>query len=283
MFRKTIAKSISIRGIGVFCGREINVKLCPSSSGTGIRIIRDDIKEHNIFQVDRFAKYDTEHLNTTILNDKNMVKLVEHLISAIWCFKITDMDIHTDCDELPMLDGSACGWVKLFESAGIKEFEEKKDYKYISKEVKYEEVEKYIIAKPCDHLRITYTIDFDEKTIGKNSFTFDENLHSYVKELSYARTFCTEKQVDNHIKIKKAFTNDDIIIFGDDKILSPSNTGLRYSNEATRHKVLDLIGDLTSSGDYICGEFICYKTGHFSNRKLLDVLYGEKDILISRD
>ncbi|GEM_PF-6601582 len=270
--RATISNEVSLKGIGVFCGKEIEVRLAPANCGNGIRIIRTDIENNNTFQVNRFATYETSHLNTTISNGTNEVKMVEHLISALWCFKITDINIYIDSDEIPMLDGSANYWVKLISSVEIKEFEEAKECKFIDKEVELKTEDKYIIAKPCDHLRITYTIDFPEKTIGKNTFTFDELLNSYIKDIALARTFCTDRQVENHQKIKKAFSDNDIVIYGNEGFRVAGNK-LRYTNEATRHKILDLIGDLTSTGDFICGEFICYKSGHAMNRDIIKLIY----------
>ena len=272
--RKTIVEDISIRGIGVFCGEIINVKLSPANCGEGIRIIRTDIPNDNIFPVNRFAEFETNHLNTTISNGINSVKLIEHLISAIWCFKITDINIYIDHDEIPMLDGSAKDWIKLLGSTNIKTFDEVIACKYIKNEMEVKTEDKYIIAKPCDHLKITYTIDFPERTIGKNTFIFDELLNSYGKELMLARTFCTEAQVENHKKIKKAFSTNDIVIYNDNGFRVTGNQ-LRYSNEATRHKVLDLIGDLTSTGDFICGEFTCYKSGHAMNREIIKLIYQD--------
>ena len=272
--RKTIIEDISIRGIGVFCGEIINITISPANCGDGIRIIRTDIPDNNIFPVNRFAEFETNHLNTTISNGVNNVKLIEHIISALWHFKITDLNIYTDHDEIPMLDGSAKDWIKLLGSTNIKTFDENIAYKYIKNEIKVQEEDKYIIAKPCDHLKITYTIDFPEKTIGKNTFIFDELLNSYGKDLAPARTFCTEAQIKNHQKIKKAFSTNDIIIYGDNDFQIIGDK-LRYTNEATRHKVLDLIGDLTSTGDFICGEFICYKSGHAMNRDIIELIYQD--------
>ena len=279
MFKRTIAKEVICVGKCPFNGFCSTVRLCPSEKcNSGIRFIRDDlkeqIKEKSIIISNKDSCFDCSRLNTTISNKYCKVVTVEHILSALWAFRITDIDIHVDCDEIPMMDGSANYWVKAIKSAGIKNFNEEIKYKHITEEIKYEEDDRYIIAKPCNRLKINYTIDFLEPSIGKNTFTYDESINSYEKDISFARTFCTESQVQRHKEIKKYFNNYDMLIFGENEVRISNDTAkLRYSNEVTRHKVLDLIGDLMSTGDFFNIEFICYKSGHAINRKIIDLIY----------
>ena len=282
MLRRTIAKQISLKGLCPFSGMVATVCLCPSKCGSGIRFIRDDLYDKignkSVINVNKHAKFDCSNLNTTISNGHCEVLMVEHILSSLWAYRIQDIDIHVDCNEIPMLDGSAYYWTRALTSVGTKNFDVEIKYKHIEKEIKYEEGEKYIIAKPYDRLKISYTIDFPEKSIGKNTFIYDENLNSYKKDISNARTFCTEKQVENHKAIKKYFNNYDMIVYTDnDAIIENEKNNLRYKNEATRHKILDLIGDLMSTGDFFCGEFICYKSGHAMNRKIIDIIYSSEN------
>ncbi len=271
MLRKTIENEVSYIGTGVYSKRDIVVRLCPAECGNGIRLIRDDCKDDNIIVVNSKSIFEVKHLNTTISNKKHEVLMIEHLMFALWAFGITDIDIHVNCNEIPMLDGSAKYWIRLLNGTNIKNFDKENEYKYVSKEVKYFIDDFGIIARPLDHLRITYTIDFEEKSIGKDTLTFDENCDNYVKEISMARTFCTKKQVLQHLSIKENFTYQNIVVF-DDNGFKVDDGKLRYRNEPTRHKILDLIGDLMSTGSFIRGEFICNKSGHAINRKLIELL-----------
>jgi len=269
MYRKTILNDIYVKGVGSFSGKIVNVKLSSAISGSGIRIIRKDLKENNIINVNGKSNYIAERYSTTISNGFCKVSLIEHLFSALWCFQITDIDIEVDCDEIPLLDGSCLYWIIAIESAGIKEYNDEVKIKYIKDEIKIQEDDKFIIVKPCNHLKINYTIDFKNNLIGKNSFTFDEEQNSYIKELSMARTFCLEEHIEEHKKNKKNFLNDNIIIFGKNSF-SIFDNSLRFKNEPTRHKILDFIGDLMSSGEFICGDFTCYKSGHKLNIEMLN-------------
>ena len=278
MLRRTINKTIYCKGKCPFNGKIATVCLQPAKCGSGITFIRDDLVDKlgdkSKIHVDRKAIFDCSKLNTTISNGECKVLMVEHLLSSLWAFKIKDIDIHVNCDEIPMLDGSANYWVKLLDSAGIYEFDEKLQFKIIEKEYKYQENDKYVIARPCDRLIINYTIDFSEPSIGKNTFIYDDNFCSYKKDISLARTFCTEDQIPNHLAIKKNFNHYDMIIYSPNSAtIADGKDNIRYKNEATRHKILDLIGDLISTGDFFQGEFICYKSGHSMNRKIIDLIY----------
>ena len=278
MFRRTINKEISCVGCCPFNGKISHVKLCPAKCGSGITFIRSDLinklGEKSKIHVNKNADFDCSKLNTTISNGCCEVLMIEHLLSSLWSYKIKDIDIYVNCNEIPMLDGSANYWVKLLDSAGIYEFDEKLQYKKIDKEYTYKEGDKYIIARPCDKLKISYTISFAEKSIGQNTFIYDDEFCSYKKDISLARTFCTEAQVPNHLAVKKNFNHYDMVIYSENNVsIADGKDTVRYSNEPTRHKILDLIGDLISTGDFIQGEFICYKSGHAMNRKIIDLIY----------
>ena len=280
MFRRTIAKPMTYKGLCPFNGKISTVRLCPAECGSGICFIRDDLLDNigdkAIIHVNDKAKFDCSNLNTTIFNDYCQVLVVEHILSSLWALRIQDINIHVDCDEIPMMDGSAIYWVNALCNAGAKNFNQKIEYKYISKEIKYENGDKYIIAKPCNRLKISYTIDFPENSIGRNTFIYDEKINSYKKDIASARTFCTDAQVARHKAIKKYFNNYDMIIYNNENgRIADGKEKLRFQNEPTRHKILDLIGDLMSTGELIGGEFICYKSGHAMNRQIVDIINNQ--------
>ena len=275
MFRRTIANEIQIKGIGQYNGEVINVKLKPAKVNDGIffTIYKKGVNnsKNNVIKIgDKSNKYDTSNLNTTISNGNVEIKMIEHLMSSFWAFKITDCEIEIDSDEIPMLDGSAKYWCFLISCAGVKEFDGiVADVIDVKEEITIKSNGAEITAKPCDRLKITYEIDFDVKTIGHNIFTFDENCQSYSNEIALARTFCTEEQVVLHKKLKKHFSIVDMVVFGNDKVIS--HTGiLNFKNEPTRHKILDIIGDLMNCGKFVRGEFICKKSGHSTNRMIVE-------------
>jgi UDP-3-O-[3-hydroxymyristoyl] N-acetylglucosamine deacetylase len=281
MLRKTILNEVNCKGHCPFNGGVSNVKLCPAKCGNGIRFIRDDlidkIGEKSIIASNIHANFDCSKLNTTISNGYCEVFVVEHILSSLYAFRITDIDIHVNCNEIPMMDGSSNHWTRAIESACIKEFEEKLECKRINKEIRYEEDNKYIIVRPCNRLKINYTIDFDEPSIGKNTFIYDENINSYQRDISLARTFCIKSQVEQHKALKKDFNNYDMLIYDNNDVFIENKIAeLKYNNEATRHKVLDLLGDLMSTGDFFCAEFTCYKSGHAMNRKIINLIYNQK-------
>ena len=261
--RKTIANTISCSGIGPWSGEICKTTLKPAECGVGIVFCGDN----GCIRVGKpGVEYNTDKLNTTMICDGFEIKMVEHLLSALIAFGITDIVVRVEGDEVPMLDGSAYYWTRAIKTAGIKEFAEVVKPVELKNEIKIEADDKYIIARPCDRLVINYKIVFDNSTIGTQEFTFDEAKNVYSKDISMARTFCTEEQVENHKKIKKHFNDKDMLIFG--KTLMPKD--LRYPNEPVRHKILDLIGDISGQGHFINAEFECYKAGHAMHRAIVE-------------
>ena len=271
--RKTIANAVSYTGIGQYTGKYLTVTLKPAKAGSGIFVCRTDIGICNpIIKVGRESTFDAAHLNTTMSNGEVKLLMIEHLMSAVWALKITDLEIDVDGEEVPMFDGSANYWIRLLRSAGRVDIGEDDCVYNIPHEIKVENGFGSITARPCDHLCINFELEFEEKTIGKQVFTFDETKQNYFTEIAPARTFCTEKQVAGHIAIKKHFSNVDMVIFGDENIKTIDNY-LRFPNEPVRHKILDVIGDLMTTGKFINGEFDCYKSGHALNRMMVDKIF----------
>ena len=274
MHKRTIQHSINISGIGQYTGKIINITLKSAQVNTGIVFKRVDVKNakhnENVIKIgDQNNTYDTEHLNTKISNKVISITMVEHLLSSLYAMRITDLEIELDGEEVPMLDGGASYWIFLLRCAGVKEFEEKIEFIEINREFSVDNGYATITAKPYDGLKITYEIDFDCKTIGKNTYTFDIDKQNYFTDISLARTFCTAEQVENHKKLKKHFSNTDIVIYNDNKV-STANGILYFKNEPTRHKILDILGDFMHCGKFIKGEFICKKSGHSLNRQLVE-------------
>ena len=268
MYRKTIKDKISCCGNGVYSGKKVEVILEPNDCEY-VRIFRDDLNDNKPIIVNKNAFYYTDKLNTTISDGNKEVKMIEHLMATLYCFGITDIDIHVNCDEIPMFDGSAYNWFFLLQNVGFKQFEKEANVRHIKDSFKVFDDFCSIEVKPCDFLKIQYTIDFEEKYIGNDTFLFNANVDSFERELSLARTFTPERFLDKHISLKKGFNKKDIVIFGKDSFTSYDGK-LRYKNEPTRHKILDFIGDLQTFGEPIIGEFICNKSGHAMNRKMIN-------------
>jgi len=296
MKQRTIKNQVSISGIGIHSGVHTNVKLLPSKANSGIMFIRTDLKESNIIHAHINNLYSTKR--STDLKYKNaQVSTVEHLLAAISGFQIDNIRIEIDNIEIPILDGSAKIFTQIIEQAGIQELEEEKDYYEIKRKISLfdESTGTKIVAFPSNKFEINVDIDYNSKILGKQNATLN-NISDFQHQISSSRTFCflheLETLIDNNL-IKGGNINNAIVIveeeINDDKLnklrtifnkkdISVSKSGilnnlsLRFKNEPARHKLLDVIGDLTLLGKPIKGKIVAYKPGHKNNTKFAKYL-----------
>tara|TARA_Y100000589_G_scaffold111414_2_gene105880 strand:+ start:6320 stop:7708 length:1389 start_codon:yes stop_codon:yes gene_type:complete len=296
MKQRTIKNQVSISGIGIHSGVHTNVKLLPSKENSGIMFVRTDLKENNIIHAHINNLHSTKR--STDLKYKNaLVRTVEHLLAAISGFQIDNIIIEIDNIEIPILDGSAKMFTQIIEQAGIQELEEEKDYYEIKRKISLfdESTGTKIIAFPSNNFEINVDIDYNSKVLGKQNATLN-NISEFQNKISSSRTFCflheLETLIDNNL-IKGGNINNAIVIveeeINDDKLnklrtifnkkdirVSKSgilnNLSLRFKNEPARHKLLDVIGDLTLLGKPIKGKIVAYKPGHKNNTKFAKYL-----------
>lgn len=296
MKQRTIKNQVSISGIGIHSGVHTNVKLLPSKENSGIMFVRTDLKENNIIHAHINNLHSTKR--STDLKYKNaQVRTVEHLLAAISGFQIDNIIIEIDNIEIPILDGSAKIFTQIIEQAGIQELEEEKDYYEIKRKISLfdESTGTKIIAFPSNNFEINVDIDYNSKVLGKQNATLN-NISEFQNKISSSRTFCflheLETLIDNNL-IKGGNINNAIVIveeeINDDKLnklrtifnkkdirVSKSgilnNLSLRFKNEPARHKLLDVIGDLTLLGKPIKGKIVAYKPGHKNNTKFAKYL-----------
>jgi len=274
----TLLNPVSCYGIGVHSGKRTQLTLEPAKENTGIVFIRTDVaSEINYIEAKYFNVSDTL-LSTTIRNDnKVQVSTIEHLMAALWGCGIDNVIVKIDGPEVPIMDGSSKPFVFMIECVGKKLQNAPKKYLKILKEVKAAHKDCELLALPSDHMKIDLTIDFNSKAIGRQSLIFSER-ESFNKNIADARTFGFIKDVD-YLKSKglaqgASFENA-IGIDEQDKILNPN--GLRYEDEFVRHKLLDLFGDLYTSGTNVISAINGYKTSHALNNELLCKIFSDSN------
>lgn len=272
--RRTICNSISCSGIGGFTGHSINVTLKPAPVNSGISFFRKDL---GISIPADYHYLRPVPVNTCVTKDGAEVFVIEHILSALWCFNITDIVIELDGPEMPLLDGSARYFIFMINSVGVHNYDVALPVLNIDKVVRVDgNNDSYIAVEACDRLVIDYTIDYPEKTIGMNRFIFDSGSMSFSEDIALARTFCTRKEISHRLEVAKGWSVCEALIFDDETIKAGENeVPLRYFNEPTRHKILDLIGDLMLSGYMIHGKFTCYKSGHKLNHEVIRAILGK--------
>lgn len=263
MRRKTVAKEITYEGIGLHKGELIKIKLIPVTEKTGIIFKRVDLKEgenevimnlENTFDLTRGTnlknKYDAK------------IHTIEHFLSTLAIFEITDLMVEIDGNELPIGDGSAKIFGELIRDTGTCDLEFYIEELVITEPIYLTKGDKHIVALPYDGFKITYTIKFDHTFLKTQMFEIDLNKVNYLEEIAPARTFGFDYEIEYLRKNNLALggTLENAIVINKDGVDNPS--GLRFEDEFVRHKILDIIGDLKVINRPIKGHIIAIKAGH---------------------
>ena len=271
MKRKTIKNVLEFEGIGLHKGEKIQIKLLPNKEETGIFFQRVDLPEgKNLIKVDYKNLFDLER-GTNIKNDHDArVYTIEHFMSALHVLGITDLIVEITGNELPILDGSTKIFLEEIEKIGLASLENEIETIIIDQVVSFteEKTGKHVVILPYNGFKVSYTIDFNHTFLKSEYYEIDLNLENYKREISMARTFAFDYEIEylknNNLALGGSL--DNAIVIGKDGVLNPE--GLRYENEFVRHKILDLIGDIYVLGRPIRGHIIAIKAGHFINAQL---------------
>ncbi len=265
-------------GVGLHTGKKVYLTLRPAAIDSGIRFRRVDLDEP-VEILARPENVGDTKLSTTLTSGSARISTVEHLLSAIAGLGIDNAFIDLSADEVPIMDGSAGPFVFLIQSAGIVEQAAPKKFIRIKKTVKIEDADKWVRFDPFDGFRVSFEIDFDHPlfTAEKQLCEVNFSTTSFVKEVSRARTFGFQKDIDflRQNNLALGGSQENAIVLDDFHVLNED--GLRYDNEFVKHKILDSIGDLYLLGHSLIGAFSGYKSGHELNNRLLMALMADAD------
>lgn len=275
-YQQTINTPISCGGIGLHTGEEVNLTLKPAEPDSGIRFVRVDLPGAPVIKANNDQVVDTRLATSLGLNGYR-IYTVEHLLSALAGVGIDNASIEIDSSEVPIMDGSAAEFTSLMQGVGLRAQEKRKWFFRIKRPVTVQEGDKYIHLFPFNEFKISYTIEFDHPLLQNQSFTLVVKNHTFLEEISRARTFGFLKDVETLKQngFAKGGSLENAIIIDASGILNQD--GLRYEDEFVRHKILDLIGDLSLVGKPIQGHIIAYKSGHTLNLALLNKLLSERE------
>lgn len=262
MKRKTLMNEIFYEGIGLHKGKNIKLHLIPAEKG-GIVFKRVDMEEgKNEIFLDIENTFDLTR-GTNLKNEFGAyVYTIEHFLSALYIFGITDLIVELNENELPIGDGSARVFLEEIEKAGVRELEEEAEEIVITEPVYLSKGDKHIVALPYDGYKLTYTIKFDHTFLKTQMLELDIDLDSYKKNIGNARTFGFDYEIEYLKKNNLALggTLENAIVIQKDGVMNPD--GLRYEDEFVRHKMLDIIGDLKILNKPIKAHIIAVKAGH---------------------
>lgn len=302
--QRTIAKDVSLTGVGLHTGEDVTIKFVPAPEDHGYKFKRVDLEGEPIIEAD--ANYVVNTQRGTNL-EKNGVKIQtsEHVLAALVGLEIDNVLIELDSPEPPIMDGSSKFFVEALEGAGIVEQDAFRE-EYVVKDVltyKDEATGSEITVIPSEEYQITTMVDFGTKVLGTQNATLDK-LSDFKDEISAARTFSFLHELEMLLEngLIKGGDLNNAIVYVDKEIseatmkklekafkkkklsVKPNgildNLTLHQPNEAARHKLLDVIGDLALAGTRIRGKVIANKPGHFVNtqfaKKLSKIIKLEK-------
>ncbi|MES2677634.1 MAG: UDP-3-O-acyl-N-acetylglucosamine deacetylase [Pseudomonadota bacterium] len=273
--QKTINKKVSCNGIGLHSGREVKMSLLPAPDNSGIIFRRIDIANNNEILA-HYKNVITTNLGTTIANAAGVkVATIEHLMAAIWGCEIDNLIVELNSEEIPIMDGSSASFIFLIECAGVHAQEEPRKIIEILKKVEVIDGDKSLTIEPAREFSVNLHINFNHSQLGQQNFDFHSTHTSFKNDISRARTFAFEKDIEKMHQIGLALGGSlkNAVVIGENGIVNTE--GLRYKDEFVRHKMLDFIGDIFLSGGYILGHFKGVKAGHGVNNKLLHQLFSD--------
>ncbi|MFV5684628.1 bifunctional UDP-3-O-[3-hydroxymyristoyl] N-acetylglucosamine deacetylase/3-hydroxyacyl-ACP dehydratase [Flavobacterium sp. GB2R13] len=287
--QKTIKTEISLTGVGLHTGKEVTMTFKPAPVNNGFTFVRVDLEGQPIIEAD--ANYVVNTQRGTNLEKLGVkIQTPEHVLAALIGCDLDNVIIELNASELPIMDGSSKYFVAAIEEAGIEEQGTKRNV-YVVKEVisfTDEATGSEILVMPNDHYSVTAMVDFGTKILGTQNATM-KSISDFKTEISESRTFSFLHELESLLEnglIKGGDLNNAIvyvdkeisattmenlkIAFGKDEItVKPNgildNLTLHYPNEAARHKLLDVVGDLALIGTRIQGKVIANKPGHFVN------------------
>lgn len=272
--QRTLKREVSFEGIGLHTGRHSKVRLRPASRDTGIIFIRTD--KDLAIRASINSVTDTA-FSTTLGYNGTKIRTVEHILAALYGLGIDNLFIEINGPEIPILDGSSIELTNLILKGELAKQSKKRPYIRITNPVVLTDGYAKIVALPYNGRRITYMIHFNHHLLGEQKLSLELTEKNFVIEVAPARTFGFLKDVD-YLKANgfaRGSSFDNVIILGESSILNSS--GLRFKDEFVRHKILDLIGDLSLAGFPIYGHIIASKSGHTTNLKFLKKLLSRPD------
>ena len=264
--QRTITRKVSASGVSLHSGEKVEIAFLPADVDTGIVFRRIDLDSSPELKADYTIISDLLR-NTTIGSGYLKVATVEHVLSALRGMGIDNAIVELDGSEPPIFDGSAKRFVEMIHEAEPVEQEKKRKVVQLKETVSIVDGDRSIIATPCDKFKITCTFA-DAKGNFTQHLSVEIDPDVYEREIAGARTFTFYEDIEELLKKGKikGGSLDSAIVIKDEKVMSKEP--LRYKDELVRHKILDIIGDLSLLGFPLKAHILAIKPGHSINSKL---------------
>jgi UDP-3-O-[3-hydroxymyristoyl] N-acetylglucosamine deacetylase len=270
----TLKSEANCAGIGLHSGRKVQLSLKPAPVDSGIVFRRLDAEKT---EIPATAEH-LSHINHATCLARNGVRIetIEHLLAALRALGVDNAVVELDGPEVPIMDGSAAPFIYLIHEAGIRSQGASRSFLQLSRPVSVDEGGRFVAAYPCDHLRLSYTINFDHPLLKHQEYSTEIDETSFADEIAPARTFGFMKEVElmRQSGLALGGSLDNAIVVGETGVL---NNPLRFPDEFVRHKILDLLGDLVLLGKPLLAHVVALRAGHGLHTRLVKAILNSSD------
>jgi UDP-3-O-[3-hydroxymyristoyl] N-acetylglucosamine deacetylase len=282
LHQATLKDSFFIDGIGVHRGKDCSVTVKPADEDTGIVFFRSDKDDDGFKNEKIIAGYDnvTNATMCTQISNQNgaTLKTIEHLMAALYGMKISNAIIEVQGEEIPILDGSSLKFIEKIKEEGIQKQSKSRKILKVLKKIKVTDGNKFEEFEPFDDFEINAKCDFEAKGLKTDPVIFNFSKDNFASEIAPARTFGFISEVEyikkHNLALGASLKNT---VVYNDKGIPLNDEGLRFENESAKHKVLDIIGDLSLSQYWIQGRMSCFCPSHKLNNILLRMLFASTE------
>ncbi len=296
-YQNTIEKQVQISGTGLHTGQQGTMTFLPAPANHGIQFRRIDLPEQPLIPAHISKVVDTSR-GTTIGIDNARVFTIEHVLASLSGLGIDNVLIELDMDEIPIRDGSARYFVQALKEAGIQKQDTPREFIEITEEINFvdEKSGSKLSIQPAEHFSVEVEIDYNTQVLGKQ-FAKMDSLSEFATEIANCRTFVFLHELEfllqnNLIKggdlsnaivfVNRAVSQEELdrlaTLFNKPKVKVKeegilNNLELHFPNEPARHKLLDVVGDLSLLGKQIKGKVTAYKPGHYVNTEFAKLIF----------
>jgi len=275
-FETTIQRPVEAAGVGLHSGVPVKVRILPAPPSTGIVFLRTDL--------DRFpVPASWRHVArvsyaTSLMRQGVLISTTEHMLSVFYSMGLDNAYVEIDNLEVPILDGSGLPYVRLIESAGLKQHRRLRRYLRIRRAVTVEDRGRRISILPAESFQLTCEVFYDHPLVGRQMIEMEVSPGRYASDIAPARTFGFAEDLSRmqDMGLIRGASLDNAVCFDGGEVMNPG--GLRFSDECCRHKALDLIGDLALLGKPLLGHVIAERAGHAMHTALVNRIMSDPSL-----
>jgi UDP-3-O-[3-hydroxymyristoyl] N-acetylglucosamine deacetylase len=280
--QQTLANPVSCSGVGLHSGQPVTLTLRPAPADTGVVFRNGHAGSSLSASVEHLVP--TE-LCTAISGNGFQVKTIEHVLAALAGLNVDNVYVDVDAGEAPVMDGSSAPFVRLIQSAGVISQKRRQPYLKMTRPLEVVDGPRRIRIEPSATPRITYSIQYNHPLIQTQTYAYEHSARAFEFEIAGARTFGFLQEVEALWArgLGRGGNLDNTVVLSKDGILNES--GLRFTNEFVRHKVLDLIGDFSLLGLPFIGHLIADRSGHALHTRLVKQILDHPEcwVLLNAD